>query len=120
MEPEAEPGIEDTLLGNGAAPAEIIEMPELDEEELEQSEIPPESVENSWAVESLGITATIVRARNWLMALGLGLQRMGIVEDIQQMACERLPNGAIIVNDIGNRKRFVVKPAALLHVDVTI
>lgn len=51
-----------------------------------------------------------VEAGNWLAALGLGLDRLGVVADIHRLACEVLPNGTVIARDVRTGSGFVVRP----------
>lgn len=51
-----------------------------------------------------------VEAGNWLAALGLGLDRLGVVADIHRLACEVLPNGTVIARDVKTGSGFVVRP----------
>jgi hypothetical protein len=50
-------------------------------------------------VHSLKAGSVDVEAENWLTALGLGLGKLGLVQDLSSIACETLPNGHILVRD---------------------
>ena len=50
-----------------------------------------------------------VTGGNWLVALGLGLDRLGVVANIDRLACEVLLGGTVIVRDVRAGKRFVVQ-----------
>lgn len=51
-----------------------------------------------------------VEASNWIAALGEGLGRMGIVHEMDRIACEVLPNGQILVRDVRSGAGYVVRP----------
>lgn len=65
----------------------------------------------SWSVGGRGIESVVVEAPNWIVALGLGLERIGHAASIERLACEALPNGTIIARDIVRGTGFVVQPA---------
>jgi hypothetical protein len=46
---------------------------------------------------------------NWLVALGLGLDALGVVASIDRLACEVLPGGTVIIRDVRTGERFVVQ-----------
>lgn len=46
---------------------------------------------------------------NWLVALGLGLDSLGVVSSIDRLACEVLPGNTVIVRDVRTGERFVVQ-----------
>ena len=50
-----------------------------------------------------------VTATDWMSALGAALHRIGQIGGIDRMACERMANGDVIVNDLTNRRRYVVQ-----------
>ena len=50
-----------------------------------------------------------VTATDWMSALGAALNRIGQLGSISRMACERMSNGDVIVNDLTNRRRYVVQ-----------
>jgi hypothetical protein len=52
-----------------------------------------------------------VEASNWLVALGMGLDQMGIVTSIDRLACEVLPNGKVIARDVRTGTSFIVQAA---------
>lgn len=51
-----------------------------------------------------------MEAGNWLAALGLGLDKLGLDADFNRLACEVLPNGTVIAQDVRSGSRFVVRP----------
>ena len=59
-----------------------------------------------------------VEATNWLSALGMGLDRLGIVGGLDRLACEVLPNGRVVGRDARSGQGFVVEPE-LLQDDTT-
>ncbi|MFT5680442.1 MAG: hypothetical protein ACI8RZ_001348 [Myxococcota bacterium] len=50
-----------------------------------------------------------VEGGNWLVALGLGLDALGMVANIDRLACEVLPGNTVIVQDVRAGERFVVR-----------
>lgn len=52
----------------------------------------------------------MVEAGNWLTALGDGLDKLGVEADFSRLACEVLPNGTVIAQDVRSGSRFVVRP----------
>lgn len=63
----------------------------------------------SWfRIHSLKHGTVDVEADNWLAALGLGLGRMGVVQDLTRIACESLPNGRILVRDVRTGAGYAV------------
>ena len=61
-------------------------------------------------VSTRGVKPATVEAGNWLAALGLGLDRLGVVADIHRLACEVLPNGTVIARDVRSGSGFIVQP----------
>ena len=53
-----------------------------------------------------------VEAGNWMVALGLGLDALGLDSAVERLACEVLPNGTVIARDPRAGRSFVVQPAA--------
>ncbi len=51
-----------------------------------------------------------VSASNWPVALGQGLERLGVVASMDRIACEAHPNGTILVRDVRSGQGFVVQP----------
>lgn len=49
-------------------------------------------------------------ASNWLVALGEGLGRLGVVDALDRIACEVLPNGTILVRDVRRGHGYIVQP----------
>lgn len=50
-----------------------------------------------------------VDAGNWLTALGLGLDQLGVVHGLDRLACEVLPNGTVIARDARTGSGYVVQ-----------
>lgn len=63
-------------------------------------------------VSARGLPPASVDAGNWLAALGLGLDKLGVVAELHRLACEVLPNGTVIARDVSAGAAFVVRPAA--------
>lgn len=64
-----------------------------------------------YVISSRGRALVEVQANSWLTALGLGLEHYGLVDTIERLACEALPNGSTIARDIRSGEGFVVHPA---------
>ncbi|MCA9490319.1 MAG: GAF domain-containing protein [Myxococcales bacterium] len=62
----------------------------------------------SWSVTARGLAAVQVQGRNWIVALGRGLEELGRVPDLTRLACEVLPNGTVIARDIATGTGYVV------------
>ena len=52
----------------------------------------------------------LVDAGNWLTALGIGLDQLGVVNGLDRLACEVLPNGTVIARDARTGSGYVVQP----------
>lgn len=65
---------------------------------------------STFTVSARGAGSAQVKAPNWIVALGLGMEEIGATAVIERMACERLPNGTVIVRDIQSGAGFVVVP----------
>jgi len=63
-------------------------------------------------VSTSGQPAVEVSAGNWLTALGLGLDALGVVDRLDRLACEVLPNHTVIARDARSGAGFVVMPLA--------
>lgn len=63
-----------------------------------------------WSVGARGQAPVQIEANSWLVALGLGLERLDEADGIERLACEVLQNGTVIVRDISNGNSFVVQP----------
>lgn len=63
----------------------------------------------SWSVTARGLAAVQVQGRNWIVALGRGLEELGRVPDLTRLACEVLPNGTVIARDIATGTGYVVQ-----------
>ncbi len=59
-------------------------------------------------IHSLKHGSVDVQAENWLAALGVGLGRLGVVQDLTRIACETLPNGHILVRDVKSGAGYAV------------
>lgn len=51
-----------------------------------------------------------LEAANWLIAMGEGLERLGVRTSPDRIACERLPNGTFLVRDVRSGEGFAVQP----------
>ena len=49
-----------------------------------------------------------VSADNWLQALGLALSALGLLDSVERLACEVLPNESVVARDIHTGMGFVV------------
>jgi len=63
-----------------------------------------------WEISARTLPTVIVQAPNWMAAVGTALERLGRIGGMQRVACERLSNGAIIVNDISTGLRLTARP----------
>lgn len=63
-----------------------------------------------WSVGARGRPPVEVEARTWLVALGLGLERLDVGHNLTRLACEVLPNGTVIARDIASGGSFVCQP----------
>lgn len=54
--------------------------------------------------------AVEVSAGNWLIALGLGLEQLGLMPSLDRLACEVLSNGQVLVRDVRAGQGYVVQP----------
>lgn len=61
-------------------------------------------------VSTRGLPPQRVEAPNWLAALGLGIDQLGVVASIDRLACEVLPNGKVLARDVRSGLGFVVEP----------
>lgn len=52
-----------------------------------------------------------VDASNWLSALGEGLTALGLLADLDRLACEVLPNGRVLARDVRSGHGFICGPA---------
>ncbi len=52
-----------------------------------------------------------VEAGNWMVALGLGLDALGLDAAVERLACEVLRNGTVIARDPRAGRSFIVQPA---------
>jgi GAF domain-containing protein len=65
-----------------------------------------------YSISARGMPTIDVPATNWIVALGIGLERLGQADAIARLACEVLPNGTVIARDIQSGTGFVVHAAA--------
>jgi hypothetical protein len=63
----------------------------------------------TWSVTARGLASVEVQGRNWIVALGRGLEELGRVGALQRLACEVLPNGTVIARDIATGTGYVVQ-----------
>lgn len=63
----------------------------------------------TWSVTARGLASVQVQARNWIVALGRGLDELGRVDALARLACEVLPNGTVIARDIATGTGYVVQ-----------
>ena len=66
----------------------------------------------TYRVSSRALGSVEVEAGNWLVALGEGLGRLGVVANMDRLACEVLPNATILVRDVRRGDGYVVQPIA--------
>lgn len=64
----------------------------------------------NFRVSSPEIGSVVVDSSNWLAGLGEGLGKLGVIDQIERVACEVLPNGTILVRDARRGLGFVVQP----------
>ena len=70
-------------------------------------------------VSTRGAAPRTIEAPNWLAALGLGMDELGVVASIDRLACEVLPNGTVLARDARTGAGFVVEPCRARSVEVT-
>lgn len=63
----------------------------------------------TWSVTARGLASVQVQGRNWIVALGRGLEELGKVEQLARLACEVLPNGTVIARDIASGTGYIVQ-----------
>jgi hypothetical protein len=63
----------------------------------------------TWSVTARGLASVEVQGRNWIVALGRGLEELGRVSALQRLACEVLPNGTVIARDIATGTGYIVQ-----------
>lgn len=64
----------------------------------------------NFRVSSPEIGSVVVMGVNWMAALGEGLGKLGVLDQIERVACEVLPNGTILVRDARRGLGYVVQP----------
>ncbi|MEL6343431.1 MAG: hypothetical protein AAFV53_09870 [Myxococcota bacterium] len=47
-----------------------------------------------------------IQSPNWLVALGMGLEKLGVVSSIGRMVCRRMGKEMIIADDISTGQRY--------------
>lgn len=62
-----------------------------------------------FSISSRGRSSIEVQAVNWVSALGMGLQGYEVVDALERLACEVLPNGTVIARDIATGSGFIVR-----------
>ncbi|MDG1479033.1 MAG: hypothetical protein P8R54_05545 [Myxococcota bacterium] len=62
-----------------------------------------------WRISSPDTAPVTLRATDWISALGAALHQLGRSQHINRMACERLRNGDLIINDLTHDSRYVVQ-----------
>lgn len=72
-------------------------------------------MQTTWSVTAKGLASVEVQGRNWLVALGRGLEELGRVPALQRLACEVLPNGTVIARDIATGTGYVVQQVGVAH-----
>ena len=72
----------------------------------------PSRMKALWRVSSPHTAPVTLRATDWISALGAALHQLGWLEQINRMACERLPNGDLIINDLTHDSRYIVQKLA--------
>ncbi|MFT5680462.1 MAG: hypothetical protein ACI8RZ_001368 [Myxococcota bacterium] len=65
-----------------------------------------------WRVSSPYTAPVTLRATDWITALGSALHQLGRADRIDSMACERLSNGDLIINDLTHECRYIVQQLA--------
>jgi GAF domain-containing protein len=60
-------------------------------------------------VTARGLASVQVVGRNWIVALGRGLEELGRADDLMRLACEVLPNGTVIARDITSGIGYIVQ-----------
>ncbi|MCO4744033.1 MAG: GAF domain-containing protein [Proteobacteria bacterium] len=75
---------------------------------------------STFSVSARGAGSVQVAAPNWIAALGLGMEQIGANAAIERLACERLPNGTVIVRDIQSGAGFVVTPVDPVEEEIQI
>jgi GAF domain-containing protein len=69
----------------------------------------------SWSVTARGLAAVQVQGRNWIVALGRGLEELGKAEGLARLACEVLPNGTVIARDIATGTGYIVQGVGVVE-----
>lgn len=64
--------------------------------------------------------AVEVNAANWLIALGLGLEQLGVMSGLDRVACEVLQNGQVLARDARFGDGYVVQPMGLTDIPAVI
>ena len=65
----------------------------------------------SYSVSATGHEPETVKAENWLGALGKALGKMGILSNLERLACEVMPNETVVARDVKTGMGFVVQQA---------
>jgi hypothetical protein len=72
----------------------------------------------TWSVTARGLAAVQVQGRNWIVALGRGLEELGKAEGLARLACEVLPNGTVIARDIATGTGYIVQGVHAAEADL--
>ena len=62
-----------------------------------------------WEISSRTLPTVVVAAPNWMAAVGLAMDRHRLSDGMERVACECLPNGIIILNDITTGRRLTIR-----------
>jgi len=65
----------------------------------------------SYSVSATGHEPEVVKAENWLGALGKALGKMGILVNLERLACEVMPNETVVARDVKTGMGFVIQQA---------
>ncbi len=65
----------------------------------------------SYSVSATGHEPQVVKAENWLSALGKTLAKIGILTSLERLACEVMPNETVVARDVKTGMGFVIQQA---------
>lgn len=63
-----------------------------------------------WEVSARTLPTVVVTAPNWMAAIGMAMDIHGLSDGMERVACERLRNGTIIINDLSSGRRITIRP----------